>query len=815
MEVLRRVGGYEAGRLIDLLDEPIRAGLLAPVGGALGRLRFSHELVRETLYDELSRGRRMRLHRRIGEVLEELYSGTPERHLAELAYHFLQGGEAADTWKTVDYARRAADEATRALAYEEAVRLYQMALHALEAEGSPDDRTRAELLLSVGDAQARAGDLVTARGTFLSAAGICREIGDARRLARAALGYGGRFIWTRVGRDPHLIPLLRDALRMLGRADPPLRVRLLARLACAWRSSSEHREHSAALSQEAVEIARAIGDPQTLGYALLGRYWATYWPENPGERLATAKELLAVAEAAADTERTLDGHQTLHAAYTDLAMMAEAKRHLEIAERAATELRQPVEVRALRSYRSVIALLEGSYDRAEESIEGEVQPGNPINPIQDDVSEAGMHRFLLRREQGRLAEEEANVRASTEEFPWYPFHRAALACLLIDGGRMEEARTVSEELARDDFRALYRDSEWLLGIGLASEAASRLGDTAAAERLYAQLAPFTGRHAIGHGAGSVGAVDRYLGMLATTLRRLDDAERHFEDAIRLSERMGARPWAAHTQADFAEVLVLRDGPGDRARAGALFRAARTTAQHLGMTALEARLPLDEVAREEVAVKGFAAVAVASGDTSPHLERTGVFRRDGEYWTIAFQGDSFRLQDAKGLRYLARLLAGPGQEIHALDLVARERDPGARTRVESRTTDELDSSGFGDAGEILDAQAREAYRQRLSELEAEMAEAEAWNDPERVSRLRAEHDLLVEELASSVGLGGRSRVAASAAERARLSVGKAIRAALRRIETHSPSLGRHLALAVHTGTFCSYTPDPSLSLTWER
>lgn len=236
-----------------------------------------------------------------------------------------------------------------------------------------------------------------------------------------------------------------------------------------------------------------------------------------------------------------------------------------------------------------------------------------------------------------------------------------------------------------------------------------------------------------------------------------------------------------------------------------------------MTALEARLSrLDPAPVSADASKGKMATeelaGVGRGEATSH---TGVFRRDGEYWTIGFGGDSFRLHDAKGLRYLARLLAVPGREIHVLDLVAAERDPQAVVAGDGRpAAADIGPPGFGDAGEVLDAQARDAYRERLTELEGEIAEAEGWNDPERISRLRVERDLLVQELAASLGLGGRSRVVASAAERARLSVGKAIRAAMHRIETHSRPLGRHLAVSVHTGTFCSYTPDPTLSITWE-
>jgi hypothetical protein len=136
----------------------------------------------------------------------------------------------------------------------------------------------------------------------------------------------------------------------------------------------------------------------------------------------------------------------------------------------------------------------------------------------------------------------------------------------------------------------------------------------------------------------------------------------------------------------------------------------------------------------------------------------------------------------------------------------------RTVVSERS--DLPADGMGDAGSRLDGTAKAAYRARLEELEAEFAEADAFNDPERAARARQEIEFLADELAAAVGLGGRDRKAASAAERARISVTRAIRASMSRIAEHSPALGRHLEGTVRTGTFCSYNPDPRVPIHWE-
>jgi hypothetical protein len=126
---------------------------------------------------------------------------------------------------------------------------------------------------------------------------------------------------------------------------------------------------------------------------------------------------------------------------------------------------------------------------------------------------------------------------------------------------------------------------------------------------------------------------------------------------------------------------------------------------------------------------------------------------------------------------------------------------------------LSGAGFGDVGPVIDAEAKAAYRARLADIREDLAQAERWNDPERVSRLQAEEQTVALELVGALGLGGRTRVAGSVSERARVSVTRAIRAALVRIHEHDKALGDHLDATIRTGTFCSYIPDPRVQITW--
>jgi hypothetical protein len=187
----------------------------------------------------------------------------------------------------------------------------------------------------------------------------------------------------------------------------------------------------------------------------------------------------------------------------------------------------------------------------------------------------------------------------------------------------------------------------------------------------------------------------------------------------------------------------------------------------------------------------------------------LFRREGDYWTVAFGGKVVRMRDAKGLGYLARLLRDPHREFHVLDLLG-----GDARRGNDVARDDGLVAATADAGVVLDEPAKHAYRERIAELEAEIEQARRWNDPERTARVEGELDALTRALAGALGLGGRDRRAASDSERARASVSKAVRSAVRRLADAHPELGRHLSLAVHTGTFCTYAPDPRAPVTWD-
>jgi hypothetical protein len=216
-----------------------------------------------------------------------------------------------------------------------------------------------------------------------------------------------------------------------------------------------------------------------------------------------------------------------------------------------------------------------------------------------------------------------------------------------------------------------------------------------------------------------------------------------------------------------------------------------------------------------------------GDPGPSVGsvQKGVFRKEGEYWTVGYGREAFRLKDTKGLGYLAHLLRHPAAEFHVLDLVGgiashREEDEtGQSGHGLPRRDEDLEKAGIhitrlGDAGEMLDEQAKVAYKRRLSELREELEEAKELANVERAEQAEEEIDALTKELSRAVGLGGRNRRAASASERARQSITKTIKAVVERIAQSDAALGDIFSRCIKTGTFCSYQPDPDFPIAWE-
>ena len=800
---VQRTAARSLAATMTLLDEAAAAGLVETRAGP-GQYAFCHSLIRRVVYDQLTPLRRIELHRTLGEVLEALYGTDREDHLSELAHHFFEAAVGGDADRALEYSTRAATQALVRVAYEEAVGHFERALTALDFMGV-DEHRRCELLVARGEAEMQAGESTCAKRTLREAADLARKRGAGELLARAALAFGW---WLEPGKTDHyLVELLEEAVRVLGAEDGALRARVLAHLAAElWYTGTPERR--AELSREAVAMARRLGDRRALTFALSSRHLALWGPANVEERLAVAGEVVRLATAIGDVERVLQGRVWQVVDFLELGDIQAVDVGIALCARLADELRQPGYHWWVEVFRGMRALLAGHFAEAEASIYQAFATGqNAQNENATQVFATQM--FLLRREQGRLAELEPAFKGMVEQYPDIPSWRCGLAMLYTQLDRMEEARAEFERVAVDDFGGLPQDLFWLIGMALLADVCCSLGDRTRAVVLYELLLPYAGRTVVtGRAVVCAGSASHWLGTLAAECDRFTEAARHFEEALAMNLGLGARAFAAYTRFEYARLLLRRDAPGDRARAVELLRQARATAGEIGMGSLSRRLEAEATRVPELARPVAAAATPPAAPAGAGLVQEGVFRRDGRGWTIAFAGTTVRVKDAKGVRFLATLLRAPGLEIHALDLVAGSTDGGGRGTDAAALQHAL-----GDAGELLDLKARTAYKQRLDELRLALAETKAAGAADDAVRLEDEIAFLARELARAVGLGNRERRAGSAPERARLNVTRAIKAAEDTIAGLHPGLGAYLRATIRTGTFCVYEPTRERPVAW--
>ena len=578
LDALEALSDLTQDDLHDALDEAVEAHLVSDVPGSLGRLRFSHMLIRDVLHDDLPVTRSRGLHRAAAEALEALHAADRNTHAAEIAEHYLAAGAGAAP-KALEHSVRAGDFARLQLAYEEAARHYRTALHLLDTLPA-DAQSRCEVYLSLGDVLSRAGDSADAKGAFRTAAAIAEQAGLREPLARAALDYGGRFLWARGGSDAALVPLLERALAAVGEQDAGARVRLLARLASALRDQPS-RERRVALADEALQMARRHGDLPTLTYALEACWVATYGPDNVERRLEQAMELVSLAEQTGEQERLYAALEDRLWTLWELGDRAGVDVALESLTQLAADLRQPAQIWHARVAQTTLSLLEGRFADAEELIAAALDAGDRAQRWNALLTQR-VQTFMLRREQGRLHEVEHTIRRAVHEYPAMLGVRCILIHLDAALGHHDPAREQLHDVLGFDLARNHIDDWWLFALSLLTDPCAALADSDAAARLYELLQPYERLNAVAPGEASVGSVARGLGVLATTLRRFDRAQQHLEVALEMNRRMQARPWLAHTQHDLGAMLLTRNGLGDCSRARELLAEASSRYRALGM-----------------------------------------------------------------------------------------------------------------------------------------------------------------------------------------------------------------------------------------
>jgi class 3 adenylate cyclase len=605
-------------QFLEVIDEAVRARVIAPSQNAVGRYTFSHALVREALYEELGVTRRVRLHRRIGEVIEELFAARLDDHLDELAHHFL---EAQELDKAVAYSIHAAGRAMTRLAYEEGAKLYEQALQAMELRGGVGGQEQAELLLALGDAQARGGEPMTAKATFYKAADAARAASADEQLARAALGLADRFTIGLV--DEPLIALMEEALDVVEDEDSTMRARLLAALAMV--TFFQSWERADALSREAIAMARRIEDSSALAFALYARHFVLYEPEWLEERHEIVNELLEVARAAGERDLAVEARGLLLIDLLESGDVRGAREEIEVFARGAAELRRPNYQRMLAIRRAMMALMEGRLDDVEPILAEHSLHSNWGTVDPNLLQGAAVAIYELRRHQGRLDELAGAMAGLAAEYPAVPAWRGGLALLYASLGRHDDARREMERVAVDGFAPLRADPNRLVAYTMLAQVAARLPDRPHAQELYDLLLPYAHRNVVvGAGWACEGSASAPLGELAAALGRYEDAERHFDDALRMNVALEAPPLVAETRMRYAAMLADRDRPGDRERALELIAESLDTAQELGMSVLvercfDLKLRLQGIDAADVTTS-IDAVASAVEDERPDLSR---------------------------------------------------------------------------------------------------------------------------------------------------------------------------------------------------
>ncbi|MCC6995151.1 MAG: AAA family ATPase [Deltaproteobacteria bacterium] len=785
VDVLVSVAAIPEQELSALLLLAADAGIVEPLEPT-GRWRFTHVLLREGLYDDLSTDRRAVLHRAAAAELGRLAGGT---RLSEVAHHMLRAIPAIRASEAADVALRAAEVAMELLAFEDASQLLMRTKRQLDGVLG-EERRLFDVLLALGIAQIRSGEVTAGKSTCLRGAQLARRLGDWELFARAVLG--STYEFAPGVRDETLIAMLGEALAGLPAGDGALRARCMAQLA-AERQPELDTEPPLELARAAVAMARRVGGTDTLRSTLSSASMAMLIYGEPVERMSLNREALSLALAAGDKRVALRAHLFLTGDHWEQGDRVGAEAHgraYEALDQASQHSRfQWVPL----GFRGANALWDGRFDEAERHFRAAAAG------MQEDEAR-GVSMVATPLGFGRAAERyhdlpgvEARLRAGFAALP------GELAGCLVEmlvaqlhgrvGDRGRSARQLATVRALPVFAAI-KEPSWL---SLLTEACHLLGDVALAEQLYAAMLPRAHRfvHLGPMGPYSEPPYTRQLGLMAQTLGRLDDAVRHLSDAEARVVEVGMRSHLARLRFELAGVLLARGAEGDRARAAGLLEQARVVATELGQAAL---LPLLDARAAETG-PATASVAAPTPTPTPTPARLGVaptfaMCREGDYWTITCGPRTLRLKDSRGLQVLAQLVSNVGQEFHVLQLVSPADEAG-------------DS---GDAGTVLDAQAVQSYRGRLLELREELEEAERFADRGRADRAREEIEVLTQELARAVGLGGRARRSGGAAERARTAVQKRVRGAIQRIIEELPELGRHLDHTVRTGAFCGYLPD---------
>ncbi|WP_150239901.1 AfsR/SARP family transcriptional regulator [Nocardiopsis quinghaiensis] len=514
--------------LLDALEAALRAGLLTeradpPGPGETRSLRFAHVLVRDTLYEDISRPRRARWHTAVAEAIEALH---PDRS-AWLAHHFGRAGTRATAARAAHHARLAALRAQERFAPHEAARLWREAVTAHARSGGADQRTRLEAVMGMVRALAVTGRLEEARRHRAQAVAAAEELGDADLTAQVITAFDVPAVWTRNDNEKLARQVAEAAERTLAALPGQhrrLRARLLSTLALELRAASGGRGRHAA--HQAERIARGLDDPALLALALNARFMHSF--ERAGlapRRVEIGEELVALAARHHLVTFEVLGHLVLLQAHSALADFSTADVHAAAADQLGARYEIPLVGVFTRWYGALRLTAAGRVDEAEAAYRAASThlAGSGMPGMEEGILPLAL--LCLRVREG----EPASVDLQQH---WGPY--ASWARALARPGACEEP-------VPDAPPGLLQEVLTCLAARAATTAAHR----GAMELAHRRLLPARGELAgAGSGLLTLGPVAQHLGDLARALGHRDQAARHYRQALRVADRAGAAHWSA-------------------------------------------------------------------------------------------------------------------------------------------------------------------------------------------------------------------------------------------------------------------------------
>ncbi len=565
--------------VLAILEPAVQAGIVQSTVDAPGNWQFTHALIRETIYEDLSTADRLRLHAQAGDALAGVHAGRPEPALTRIAHHYYQASALGYRENAVVYALRAAESAVRIYAYEDALLHYDRAIETLESAGLMHDERLARAYILKGSALRLVGRPDRAIDVLLEAVNRTRVMGNAELLVDVLvfLALASHHIAQR-----HIIPLLERALALLPAVDSVARAKALATLAFAQRTSTDKSrihllvEESLGMAGRICEATARCACYQLTVMALRGD------PETLHRRILLCEEYAAAARSTASADLLVEAYYWQALNYFEACQLDALETLLDQYENLSTA-RFGLHQYLARTHRVTLALLRGEWADLESRIEELLEIGTKTRRGDAD-GVYGAQMFALNRDLGRLhtlAPQIKEMAASATMRMWEP----GLMLIYTEIGLLPEARSIFERLVDRECAAVGKDDMYVACLVFCAQTCCALADSRRAESLYRLLLPYTRQTANHPTAVCFGATDLYLSMLACTANWPELAQEHFEHALKLNRSMRAWPSLARTLHRYGVFLAARPTDEERHLGFQQLREADELARRLGMARL--------------------------------------------------------------------------------------------------------------------------------------------------------------------------------------------------------------------------------------